>query len=46
MKKKQFTIPEAIIVAFNNEDVIATSGPGNPYVPGEGGDEGYDPDNN
>ena len=27
-KKKAFEYPEAIIIEFNDEDVIATSGPG------------------
>ena len=28
MKNKKFELPEAIIVAFDNEDIIFTSGPG------------------
>lgn len=44
MEKKRFAIPEAIIVAFNDEDIIVTSGPGGLF--GEGGDEAQDPDNN
>ena len=40
--KDKFIIPEAIIILFDNEDVIATSGLGGWY--GEPGDDGYDED--
>ena len=36
MEKKKFIYPEAIVIEFNNNDVIATSGPG------EGPDQEYD----
>ena len=35
-KKKQFELPEVIIIEFDNKDIILTSGPGDPL--------GYDDD--
>ena len=36
-KNKKFENPEAIIIQFNDEDIIVTSGPGE--GPGQPGDE-------
>lgn len=38
--KKKFEMPEAIVVAFADEDIILTSGPGDQY--GQPGDEWQD----
>lgn len=40
--EKKFVVPELVIILFNNEDIITSSGPGNPF--GYGGDEYKDED--